>query len=501
MRTQHDDPRTVSALMNITPGAASRILKAKTSPLVFFEQVAVAGRRLAKLNIPPQAIVHALQHYDALLVPVLEKSAPGKAGEFQWVREQVHFCIILTLNEAYYQVREAETQAFHEIFSIELESRNPDILLRRFLESMAQLFGAESGHLYLAAEERDDWILRASTAHGVSDQTRGVLPLTAKVKKFLGRPRHLQKQDLKTYALDKGWVKRGASVWSFPLQMQRNITGVMQLAFPENREWLPRDEELLAAAVERCLMATDRAKLVEGLAQREQQLRYLAEHMLQVEEMERRRISRELHDEAGQSLICIRLQLELIEMSLPEGSGVTDKLVEARDLTERTILEMRRLIADLSPVVLEQFGLEAALRQLVKRFQSIHRTKVSLNTSGLERLPSRLEIVAYRIIQECFNNISKHSLASSVNICVSSADGLLRLLVEDNGVGFHVESALAKKESFGLSGIRERVALLGGRFVVESRPLSVKEKTKGRTGGSSIRIEIPIPLEANWKTA
>jgi hypothetical protein len=78
--------------------------------------------------------------------------------------------------------------------------------------------------------------------------------------------------------------------------------------------------------------------------------------------------------------------------------------------------------------------------------------------------------MVYRLVQECFNNIAKHSGANSVNISVSSADGWVRLAVEDNGVGFKVEEALARKDSFGLSGMRERVALLGGRFDIRSYP-------------------------------
>ena len=81
----------------------------------------------------------------------------------------------------------------------------------------------------------------------------------------------------------------------------------MQFGFSKPYEWLPREQELLAAAAERCLMAAEKARLMEDLAAREEQVRQLAEHMLHVEEMERRRISRELHDEAGQSLLCIRL--------------------------------------------------------------------------------------------------------------------------------------------------------------------------------------------------
>ncbi len=108
-------------------------------PLKFIEQVEYNGRRLAKLNLPPSAILEALQEYDRLLTPMLESLLPDEHANFQWVREQLHFCVILTLNNAYYQVREAETQAFYELFRIELESRNLEELLRRFLESLVHV--------------------------------------------------------------------------------------------------------------------------------------------------------------------------------------------------------------------------------------------------------------------------------------------------------------------------------------------------------------------------
>jgi signal transduction histidine kinase len=286
--------------------------------------------------------------------------------------------------------------------------------------------------------------------------------------------------------LDSTWHQRFASCWSIPLAADGRTAGVMQFGFTKPYEWLPREQELLAAAAERCLMAAEKARLMEDLAQREEQVRRLAEHMLHVEEMERRRISRELHDEAGQSLLCIRLQIELIEQALPESENEwRGKLREARDLTERTILEMRRLIAALSPAVLEQLGLGAALRQLVNRFQRLQTCRVKLQLSKMGVLPQQLEIISYRLVQECFNNIGKHSSATNVNISLASADGRLRLIVEDNGIGFNVQEALAKRESFGLSGMRERVALLGGEFYVESRMEGTKKGTK-------ISIELPI---------
>jgi signal transduction histidine kinase len=497
------DAKVRVALAAITPGAAARILASGQPPLKFIEQVEYNGRRLAKLNLPPSSIVEALQEYDRLLTPLLRKLLPDEYANFQWVREQLHFCVILTLNNAYYQVRESETQAFYELFRVELESRNLDELLRRFLDALVQVCRADAGHLYLLNDKRTAWVLRAQA------KSRGQLkPVLVQVPhgrarmRTLERPRQIESKDAGagTVLLEPGWKERFQTVWSIPLAMAGRTAGVMQFGFSKSYEWLPRERELLAAAAERCLMAAEKARLMEHLAAREEQVRQLAEHMLHVEEMERRRISRELHDEAGQSLLCIRLQLELLEQAIPsEHAEWIGRLREARDLTERTILEMRRLIAALSPAVLEQLGLGAATRQLVNRFRRLHPIRVKLLLGRLRRLPQHTEIIVYRLMQECCNNIAKHSGASSVNISVSSADGWVRLAVEDNGVGFRVEEALARKDSFGLSGMRERVALLGGRFEIRSYPSNAGngtgagKKSMDRNGrGTKILIRLPV---------
>jgi signal transduction histidine kinase len=279
-------------------------------------------------------------------------------------------------------------------------------------------------------------------------------------------------------------------VWSLPFGRGEDVRGVVQFGFARAHESLPRDEELIAAAAERCILAADRARLINDLQQREAKLRELAEHTLHVEEMERRRISRELHDEAGQSLVCMRLQLEMAEADLPAELGaVRQQLTEVRDLTEKTILDIRRLIADLSPAVLEQLGLGAAVRQLVNRFRKAYPCKVALEVGDLTEVPPKAQIVTYRLLQECCNNVAKHSSATRVNISLTSADGVLKLTVRDNGVGFRREEALGKHKSFGLAGMSERVALLGGRFEVRSEPAAGRNRKRG----TEIRIELPIP--------
>lgn len=509
-------PRERSALTAITPCAvASAFLHTKDSA-PFFERVEYHGRRLAKMNLPPSVITTALAEYDGLLTPLLDRQFPIESANLQWVREQLHFCVILTLNNAYYQVRESETQAFYELFRVELESRNLDELLHRFLATLAQYCRADAAHLFLAEPDSGAW-----THRGSADSERRVkAPDCSSLASDLHRVRSLSTarcwvtkgatRSAHPPVLDGTWLSRFASCWSVPLIAGNRLAGVMQFGFRKQYDWLPREQELLTAAAERCHMAAEKARLVEDLAQREEQVRSLAEHMLHVEEAERRRISRELHDEAGQSLLTIRLQMEMTENTLPEDSATRARLSEVREMTEATILDIRRLIAALSPAVLEQLGLGAALRQLVSRFRRTHPAKVKLHLSRIQNLPKKLEIIVYRLVQECCNNTAKHSQASHVNISATTADGILRLQVADDGIGFQLEEAFNKRNSFGLSGIRERVALMGGRFSIQSQAAapaagspsrsSGRFKVSGTNGrdekppwhGTRIRIELPI---------
>lgn len=496
------DARQRTALAAVTPGAAARIVARGRHLNVFLEQVEYNGKRLAKLNLPPSDIVEALAEYDRLLTPVVQRLLPNEYGNFQWVREQLHFCVILTLNRAYYQVRETEAEAFYELFRAELEARNLDELLKGSLEVLTRFCGAQEAHFFLLDNERSAWVSRANV-HSDSRVRSGrwrspdPVPLRTARRSQLSRPRSVRGPGRShQILLDPTWRARFPSVWSVPLVAEGVVNGVMQFGFGKRYDWLPREQELLQAAAERCLVAAEKARLVEDLAVREEQIRRLAEHMLHIEEVERRRISRELHDEAGQSLLYIRLQLEMLEKTSPaQLPDWGDKLVEIREVAEHTILEMRRLIAALSPAVLEQLGLGAALRQLIKRFRQHHACRVRLQLLHLEGLPKRLETIVYRLVQECCNNIAKHSQASVVNISVSSADGILRLHVDDDGVGFRVTETLARRNSFGVAGMRERVTLLGGSFEVRSVPsvAGARGGARKRRSGTRITVELPIP--------
>lgn len=479
------EPRQIIALTAITAGNAARLITAsgpsRGALLEFLEQVEYSGRRLAKLNLPPSGIQQALHEFDRILLPLIDRLAKGASAEFRWVNEQLHFCVLLTLNNAYYQVREQETQAYSDLFRIELESRGLHELLRRFLTALASLHNADSACLFFV-DKQDQVLLPMAFVGEGHKRPPHLVEHDPFLHAAVAKPFCFQHSDPEDHSLilDRRAGGRFATTWSVPLLEGNRLRGVMQFRFKKAYEWLPREQELLETAAERCLMAAEKARLIEDLAAREEQVRRLAERMLQVEEMERRRISRELHDEAGQSMLCIRLQLEMLEEGLSaEAEPYKRRLAETREVTERTILEIRRLIAALSPAVLEQLGLGAALRQLVSRFSRLSTARVKLALSRMGKVPKKTEVIVYRLVQECMNNVAKHSQASHVNISLHTADGYLRLDVEDDGVGFDVEEALSRRDSFGLAGLRERVALLSGRFYIESH-CRTDAKTSGR---------------------
>ncbi len=480
------DPRQRRALAGITPGAAASILGRGRPPSDFFEQVEYCGRRLAKLNLAPSAVTEALREYDELLGPLISRLPSAEKSNLIWALEQLHFCITLTLNNAFYQVREAETRTYTELFSAELESNGLEELLPRLLGVLAGYCQADAALLYLLDDDGAAWQLKASSGRLKAKKPPASVAATPRGMERLSTPHGIKAGSRgESMLLHPGWRGNYASWWSVPLALRGRLKGVLQFAFARPYEWLPRELEMLTAAGELCLLAGEKARLVRDLTAREDQLQQLAEHLLLVEEIERRRISGELHDEAGQSLLCIRLRLELLERAVPESlPALSAGLREVREMAESAIVEIRRLIGDLSPAVLEQLGLAAALRQLVHRFRRLSPARVHLRLDPLPELPRNVEKAAYRLAQECFNNIAKHSSATRVNISVLSSDGTLRLTVEDDGVGFQVNEVLAKRDSYGLAGMRERVTLLGGKLDVVSRP---KEGT---------RISIRLPLRS-----
>ena len=324
-------------------------------------------------------------------------------------------------------MREAEAQVFYGLYHAEAEAIGLDDLLRRIVGILTRAFRARAGRLILLDT-----------------------PATGKLA-----------GELYTEESPANWAGH-AAYWSFPVRSM----ALLQLGFDKPYPWLPREQAMMRAVANRCAMAIERVRLTAELRH--------------AEEQERRRIGRELHDDTAQSLLLLRLQLEMMERDAPAPLRL--QLQQSRVIAERAIEDLRRTIAALSPALLERLGLERALRQLAARFRNVHAAEVGIKISrAWGQIPAAAQEVVYRVAQESLQNIFKHSKATHVNLCLTSADKRFRLSVRDNGAGFMADRSQGKPLSFGLAGMRERAALLGGTLAVRSVP--------GK--GATVTLELP----------
>ena len=214
---------------------------------------------------------------------------------------------------------------------------------------------------------------------------------------------------------------------------------------------------------------------------------YLSQ-IIEAQENERKRISRELHDEIGQSLTAIKFSLDLIEKDLPQtASVVRERIGEAKSLSNQTLTSMRQLSMDLRPRMLDDLGLIPTLRWYVQNFSSRLNICSDFQAIGLEeKLPPQIETAFYRIVQEALNNIAKHARATRFEVRLERRDSIISAFIRDNGKGFDLEKVLhseSPERGLGIVGMQERVSLLGGHIDIRSKPNT----------GTEIEIEVPYP--------
>ncbi|HME05514.1 MAG TPA: histidine kinase [Bryobacteraceae bacterium] len=229
------------------------------------------------------------------------------------------------------------------------------------------------------------------------------------------------------------------------------------------------------------LQGEARQRLAESLAARAG-LRDLSAKMVRAQEDERRAISRELHDEAGQSFSAILMEAEsLLELAPPNGSA--SHLESIRLLAKRGITETRNMALLLRPSMLDDFGLVPALNWQAKEASKRAGFRVHLSAGEqANELPEEHKMCIYRVVQEALTNVARHAQAAAVQVDVHNLPGKIRLTVQDDGSGFDAH----RTRGLGILGMEERVAHLGGTLEIDSAP--------GR--GSLLKVELPV---ANWK--
>jgi signal transduction histidine kinase len=220
-----------------------------------------------------------------------------------------------------------------------------------------------------------------------------------------------------------------------------------------------------------------RAAVAVDLSQRVE--RDALRRVVAAQELERKRLARELHDETGQALTSILLGLRTVEETLSEENR-REALASLREIAVATLQDVRRLAVELRPKALDDFGLVPAIQRLAEGFQEQTGLRVDFEARLEGRLPSEIESSLYRIVQEGLTNIVKHARARHVSILLTRKDSGVAVVIEDDGRGFTTERAT--DEGLGLIGMRERLALLDGTLAVETLP----------GAGTTLVAEVPL---------
>jgi len=220
---------------------------------------------------------------------------------------------------------------------------------------------------------------------------------------------------------------------------------------------------------------TTRRLAEDALRKSDKELRILSNQLLSAEEKERKRMARELHDGIGQSLSAIKFSVENTLRELQDRSALSDlaSLEAVIPITQKTIEEVRRIVKDLRPSILDDLGILATIAWFCREFQTVYsniqiETQIDITENDI---PLPLKTTIYRVLQEALNNVAKHSEADRVQLSVQKCADKIALRVKDNGRGFDLENTISltpSQRGFGLASMRERAQLSGAHFEIKS---------------------------------
>jgi signal transduction histidine kinase len=217
-------------------------------------------------------------------------------------------------------------------------------------------------------------------------------------------------------------------------------------------------------------------------------LERLSARLVDAQEDERRHLARELHDEVGQALTAIKMEIGVAIRGVNADRRARASLEEARSIAETTLQSVRDLSQFLHPSMLDDFGLPETLSAYLRSFSKRSSIRADLTHTGLTaRLPADVEVCVYRIVQEALTNVARHSGATRCTVDVVWADDVLRVTVEDDGCGLERSKRLGGRRGLGLIGMRERAQALSGRLIVGDRP----------QGGACVSVMLPVKAAAN----
>lgn len=487
------DGRAMAALERLNLGTGFGIF-AHGDFEIFAENLNYFGTRLAKLQVDTRAVARSLELYQELCGPCIRKIYPESTVE-QVIGALQTLCTasFVAVSGAYFDTQNRASAALLALLDAELSAQTLSAVLSRVLEITTKTFNATVGIILLLEPETS--MLRVKASVGMGGEVDEQLSI-AIGQGFSGRiaetgePGILPDLSSSHGLLNPVLRNYAQSLWGMPLKTADRVIGVLIIGFERPYPWLPTERDLLRAIADRSAQAIDRATIMDALREREVRIAELSGHLLKAQEEERKRISRELHDETGQALMVIRLYLGMLETNVT-GRTAKAKIHETVEVVDRTIEGIRRIIARLSPLVLQELGLVAAIRKEAKDLarNTGVKTRVAV-AEDVGRLAPEIEAAIYRVVQEALHNVAKHAQAKTAGVQIIREAHSVRMVVEDDGVGIASVNTAPQRRTFGLAGMRERISGLGGTMRVHSR--------KGQ--GTKITILVPAPRAADEAT-
>jgi signal transduction histidine kinase len=269
---------------------------------------------------------------------------------------------------------------------------------------------------------------------------------------------------------------------TFPLIFSSQLIGTLRLV-SRKKDFFSSDNQLLFQSYANlAAVAIQNTLLFEEVRRSNKQLHGLSQRLMKAQEEERLHLSRELHDESGQLLTALTVQLGLLDRTLDHPEAMREKIEELKNTANEIQENLHQLAVNLRPASLDHIGLVTTLQQFITEFNRQYHFSVDFEAVGMEgrRLPGDIETTVFRIVQESLTNVILHSQANHVEVLISLFNQNVILIVEDDGIGF-IPTTTGTEDHLGLFGMRERVEMLGGSFLIESTP--------GK--GTTIKAEIP----------
>jgi len=383
--------------------------------------------------------------------------------------------------------------ALNAISTAVIQSLDLDTILGSALDKTLEIFNSNLGGILLLDEETQK--LHYRVHRGLSNRYasemslnlgEGIAGKVAQTGEAMlsedissdpraARPKLINQEGLRAFA-------------SVPLRSKGKLLGVINIASWEARKFSLYDVRLLESIAAQMATAIENARLHQEVRRKEQLRGELLQDMLAIQEEERKRIARELHDETSQVLASLTANLEAAVNTLHVSASKAEPLLrKAQSLSINILDEIHRVIYELRPALLDDLGLVAAIRWLSDNKLGSSDTNLQYKVVGKEkRLPPQLETTIFRVIQEALNNITRYAHAKNVTIVLSFSAEAIKAHITDDGAGFDVAEAISSKErprGLGLLGMKERVELMNGRLVIRSNP---------DNGGTEINVNIPL---------